>query len=333
MASPTASERLVVTQRDHLTLEPWTAPAPAPGEVRVRVSCSAISFGDIMLRRHVFRQRPAVAVPGYEVVGTIEAVGGGVSSVQVGDQVAAYVELGGNARHALVPARDLVVLPPGIDPVAAAAVVLNYATALGMQACAGLSGGDAFLVDGASGGVGTAMLDTARARGLRAIGTTRDPSVELFGATLLDARAPSLVEEVRGVSGGGVAAVFDSRAGLGVWRSGAMLRRGGVLVLFGLSSIAQQRGIGAAAGLVSTFASLGIFSLLPGKRHTIFAIDRVFPREPERVRGWVAQAMSMLEEATIEPIVDSCVALEEVSAAHQRVERGEVVGKVVVDCR
>ena len=78
----TASERIVITSRDHLELQAWRAPAPSPGEVRIRVAYSAVSFGDVMLRRHVFRPRPAVAVPGYEVVGTIDAVGGGGGRVR-----------------------------------------------------------------------------------------------------------------------------------------------------------------------------------------------------------------------------------------------------------
>src|SRR5689334_22777041 len=151
----TASERIVITRRDQLELQPWRAPAPAPGELRVRVAYSAVSFGDVMLRRHVFRARPAVAVPGYEVVGTIDAVGAGVSGMRPGDRVAAFIEYGGNARHALVRASDAVVLPSGVDDAQAAATVLNYASALGMIDAARLTRGDDFLIHGATGGVGS----------------------------------------------------------------------------------------------------------------------------------------------------------------------------------
>jgi NADPH:quinone reductase-like Zn-dependent oxidoreductase len=215
---PTASERIVVTRRDHLELLPWRVPAPTTGQLRVRVAYSAVSFGDVMLRRHVFRKRPAVAVPGYEVVGTVDAAGPDAAGLQVGDRVAAFVEYGGNARHALVRAADAVALPEGIDDAHAAAVVLNYATALGLIDAAGLAAGDAFLITGASGGVGTAVLDTGGALGLRGFGTTRAggrPVRELFGARLFDAGSPTLVADVRAASDGGVATVFDSRAGRG----------------------------------------------------------------------------------------------------------------------
>src|SRR3954468_25002677 len=95
------SERIVVTRRDQLELLPFRIPAPGSGELRVRVAYSAVSFGDIMLRRHVFRRRPALAVPGYEVVGTVDAVGADVIGMPPGTRVAAFIEYGGNARHAL----------------------------------------------------------------------------------------------------------------------------------------------------------------------------------------------------------------------------------------
>jgi NADPH:quinone reductase-like Zn-dependent oxidoreductase len=250
-----------------------------------------------------------------------------------GDRVAAFIEYGGNARHALVRARDAVALPAGVDDVQAAAVVLNYATALGMIETANLVAGDDFVIHGASGGVGSAVLDVARALGLRAIGTTRgDTSADLFGARLLDARSPSLLEEVRAASGGGVRAVFDSRAGRGLWRSRAMLRRGGSLVVFGLSSVAKP-GFRAAWGTVGSLASLALFSGLPSKRSTVFAMDKIYPRDPERVRAWVARAIDLLEAGAIAPIVGATLPLGQVAEAHRLLETGGLVGKAVIDCR
>jgi NADPH2:quinone reductase len=271
-------------------------------------------------------------VPGYEVVGTIDAVGAGTSGARVGDRVAAFVEYGGNARHMLVPARDLVALPDRVESEAAAAVVLNYATALGMIETAGLVAGDDLLVHNATGGVGTAMLDTARELELRAIGATRNPTANLFGARLVDARSPTLVDEVREVSGGGVRAVFDSRAGRGLWRSRAMLRRGGSLVVFGLSSVAN-RGVRAALGTVGTLASLALFGVLPWKRSSVFAMDRTFHRDPARVRAWVERAVDMLARGAIAPVIGARLALAQVADAHRLVETGAIVGKVVIDCQ
>jgi NADPH:quinone reductase-like Zn-dependent oxidoreductase len=329
----TSSERVVITERDRLELQPWRVPEPADGQVRVRVAYSAVSYGDIMLRRHVFRPVPAVAVPGYEVVGTIESVGPGVKQFRAGDQVAAFIEYGGNARHALVPSRDAVLVPAGVDGPRTAAAVLNYATALGMFEAAALEPGDDLLVHGASGGVGTAVLDTARALALRALGTARGGKHrEILGARILDVHSPALVHEVRGASHGGVRAVFDPFAGRGLWRSRAMVRRGGSLIVFGLSSVAKP-GISGALGAAGTLATLALFRTLPGKRTRLFAMDKTYHREPERVRHLVERAIEMLAMGAIDPVVGATIPLAEIARAHALVERGGVVGKVVIDCR
>ena len=328
-----SSERIVITRRNQLELMPWRMPAPGAGEIRVRVAYSGVSFGDVMLRRHVFRQRPAVAVPGYEVVGTIDAIGPGVGDLKPGDRVAAFIEYGGNARHALVRARDAVVLPAGVDEAEAAAVVLNYASALGMIEAAGLAAGDDFLIHGATGGVGSAMLDVARSYGLAALGTTRgNTRTDLFGARLFDTRSPSLVDDVRAASSGGVRAVFDSRAGRGLWRSRAMVAPGGALIVFGLSSAATPGWAGRLA-TASSLLALGLFNVLPGKRSEIFAMDKTYRRTPARVQVWVARAIAMLAGGKIAPIVGATLRLEQAAEAHRLLESGQVVGKVLLDCR
>jgi NADPH:quinone reductase-like Zn-dependent oxidoreductase len=328
----TQSERVVIARRDHLELQPWRVPAPAEDQVLVRVAYSAVSFGDVMLRRHVFRPVPAVAVPGYEVVGTVEAVGPGVRDIHVGHEIAAFIEYGGNARHALVRSRDAVVLPPGVGGAPAAAAILNYATAFGMIADASLESGDDLVVHGAAGGVGTAVLDTARALGLRPFGTVRGGARRELGAPIFDTGSPRLVDEVRAASGGGVRAVFDPSAGQGLWRSRAMVRRGGSLIVFGLSSVAKP-GLAGTIGAAGTLATLALFNILPGKRTKVFAMDKMYHRQPERVRRLVERTTEALAAGAIAPVVASILPLAKVAEAHRLVERGGVVGKIVIDCR
>jgi NADPH:quinone reductase-like Zn-dependent oxidoreductase len=329
----TASERLVITRRDVLELLPWTVPAPGPGELRVRVDFSAVSFGDVMLRRHVFRKLPRVAVPGYEIVGTVEAAGDGAHGFAPGARVAAFIEYGGNARHALVRSRDAVFVPAGVDGASAAAALLNYATALGLFESAGLGAGDSFLIHGATGGVGSAVLDTAQSFELRALGTTRsDPGRALFGARLFDVNSPELVRDVRRATGGGVDAVFDGRAGRGLFRSRALVRSGGSLVVYGLSAVAK-RDLGARLASVGSLATLALFAALPGKRTRIFALDQSYKREPERVRAWVSRALALLAQGAVAPLVGATLPLERTPEAHRLLETGQVVGKLVIDCR
>src|SRR5215468_9607827 len=99
-------------------------PAPGPREVLVEVERAGVSFGDVMLRRHVFRDVPVPTIPGYDVVGRVVEVGAEVERARIGDRVAAFIEYGGYARHALVREVDVARVPEGVDPTAASAVIL-----------------------------------------------------------------------------------------------------------------------------------------------------------------------------------------------------------------
>src|SRR5215468_1001881 len=162
MSTALRSERVVVTGAggpEVLRLEPWTAPAPGPGQLRIAVERAGVSFGDLLLQRHVFRDIPRVAVPGYDVVGRVESIGPGVSNVFPGERVAAFVEYGGYSRHALVDAGHAVRIDATVEASCAAAIVLNYSTAFGLLGTQRMTAGDWVVVHSASGGVGSALVD------------------------------------------------------------------------------------------------------------------------------------------------------------------------------
>lgn len=123
-----------------------------------------------------------------------------------------------------------------------------------------------------------------------------------LGAAILDTASPSLVDQVRAASGGGVRAVFDASAGRGLWRSRALLRRGASLIVFGLSSVAKP-GPAGAIGTAGTLATLALFKILPGKRTAVFAMGRMYHREPERVRRLVQRTIEALAAGAIAPVV------------------------------
>src|SRR5215467_13033666 len=141
------------------------APEPGPGEVRIRVEAAGVSFGDIAQRSNVFfaGAPPLPYTPGYDVVGRVDAIGDEVTGVTLGERVVALTMFSGYARYVCVPAAWLVRVPAHVDAAQAVALVLNYATAWQMlRRIARVKAGDAVLVYGASGGVGTALLDLAR---------------------------------------------------------------------------------------------------------------------------------------------------------------------------
>jgi NADPH:quinone reductase-like Zn-dependent oxidoreductase len=184
-----------------------TVPEPGPGEVRIKVLAAGTGFTDTMIRRGRYPdfKGPLPFTPGYEIVGIVEAIGAGVAMPRVGQIVADLCVVGGYAQYAIRPARLLVPVPDGIDPAEAVCMPLAYLTAFQMLTrYRNLSPGATVLVIGASGTVGTALLDLSRHLGLKAIGTCSAANlqvVERFGAMAIDYRAGDVVARVRRLTG------------------------------------------------------------------------------------------------------------------------------------
>src|SRR5580692_3686138 len=183
--------------------EEQTVPAPGPGEVRIKVLAGGTGFTDTFIRRGRYPdfKGPLPFTPGYDLVGVVETTGPGVTAPREGQLVADLCVVGGYAQYAIRPARFLVPVPNGIDPAEAVCIPLAYLTAFQMLTrYRQLPPGATILAVGASGTVGTALLDLARHFGLNAIGTCSAANmavVESFGARAIDYRDGDFVEAVR----------------------------------------------------------------------------------------------------------------------------------------
>src|SRR5271157_1046065 len=246
-------------------VEEQTVPAPGPGEVRIKVLAAGTGFTDTFIRRGRYPdfKGPLPFTPGYDLVGVVEKTGRGVTEPRQGQVVADLCVVGGYAQYAIRPARFLVPVPDGVDPAKAVCIPLAYLTAFQMLTrCRYLAPGATILVIGASGTVGTALLDLARHLGLKAIGTCSAKNVAViqrFGATAIDYHVGDFVASVRRLTAGrpggaGVDAAFDAIGGAHFDRSFACLASGGMLVGYGSQTMAIGR-----EGLVS--AGLGLARL------------------------------------------------------------------------
>src|SRR5271165_5732881 len=221
-------------------------PNPGPGEVRIKVLAAGTGFTDTMIRRGRYPdfKGPLPFTPGYEIVGVVEQTGPGVVAPIEGQMVADLCVVGGYAQYAIRPARFLIPVPDGIDPAEAVCLPLAYLTAFQMLTrYRSLPRGAVILIVGASGTVGTALLDLARHLGLEAIGTCSAGNravVERFGAAAIDYHVGDFVTSVRRQTAGrpGVDAAFDAIGGPHFRRSFACLAPGGLLVGFGSQTMA-----------------------------------------------------------------------------------------------
>jgi NADPH:quinone reductase-like Zn-dependent oxidoreductase len=323
--------------------EESTIPEPGAGEVRIKVIAAGTGFTDTMIRRGRYPdfKGPLPFTPGYEIVGFVERSGPGVTTPLEGQLVADLCVVGGYAQYAIRPARYLVPVPDGIDTAEAVCIPLAYLTAFQMLTrYRSLSPGATILVIGASGTVGTALLDLARHFGLNAIGTcsaANMPVVEQFGAAAIDYRAGDFVASVRRLTAGrpgctGVDAAFDAIGGAHFNRSFACVASGGLLIGYGSQTMAVGRESLLSAGLGLARLKLwnALSFLLRGRQALFYSITARRPTHPEQFRSDMATLFALLCEGAIHPVVIDRLPLAAAREVHVRIDTGGLGGKIVL---
>ena len=156
---------------DALTWKELPMPAPGPGQVRVRIRAASLNFPDLLIVQNKYQTKPDLPfVPGSEFAGVVQALGEGVTALQVGLNVACLQGTGGFGTHVLAQADQCLPLPDGFSHTDGAAFIMTYATSFHALMDRGqLQAGETVLVLGAAGGVGTAAIQIAKAAGARVI--------------------------------------------------------------------------------------------------------------------------------------------------------------------
>jgi len=300
---------------------PW--PDPGPGEALVRVEAAGVNFIDVYHRTGLY-PNPLPFTPGLEGAGTVAALGDGARGVRVGDRVAWTNRLGSYAEHLAVPTEQLVPVPPAVETPTAAAAMLQGLTAHYLtESTYPLKQGDTCLVHAAAGGVGLLLVQMAKRRGARVLGTAS--TTEKAGLAQ-EAGADEVIlytghdfeSEVKRITGGrGVDVVYDSVGRVTFDKSLGCVRPRGMLVLFGQSS-----------GSVPPFnpsllaAKGSLFLTRPVLFHYVADRDSLL-RRAQAVLGAVGSGELKVR-------IDRTVPLAEAAEAHRALEGRETTGKVLL---
>lgn len=204
---------------EQLRLVEEEPPAPRPGEVAVQVEAVGLAFPDVLMCRGKYQVRtPAGFTPGGETAGTVAAIGGGVSGLDVGQRV--VFTGGGLAETVTVPAAATFAVPDGVGAATAAAIPINYGTTwFALHDRARIQPGEWLLVTGAAGGTGTAAIQLGRAAGARVVAVAGgDTKVQLcrdLGSDVVidHHETRDWVDAVRAATDGGVDVAYDPVGG------------------------------------------------------------------------------------------------------------------------
>ena len=296
---------------------------PAEGEALVRIEAAGLNFIDVYHRLGRY-PLPLPFTPGVEGAGVVESVGPGVSGLKPGDRVAYAMERGTYAEYALVPAWKAVPVPEGVSNEQAAAVLLQGTTAHYLShSTYPLGEGDTALVHAAAGGTGQLLVQMAKLRGARVIGTC---STEEKAALARAAGADEVIlytqedfeEATKRLTGGrGVDVVYDS-VGKATFEKGLnCLRPRGYMVLFGAASGPAEP---IDPQILNPKGSL--FLTRPGLGHYLADREEIAARTGD-IFGWLASGQLKVR-------VDQRFPLAQAAEAHRYLEGRQTKGKVLL---
>ncbi len=309
-------------------------PAPREGEVLVRVRAAGLNPVDFKTREgklKIIRRYPLPIVAGNELAGTVEEVGAGVSSFEVGDRVFARTDkdrLGAFAEYACVHQDIVARMPASLDFEAAAGVPLAGLTALqGLRDELGVQEGFRVFIPGGAGGVGTFALQIAKHLGAEVATTASsrgEALVKKLGAdVVVDYTTTPFETVLRDYDG-----VMDLVGGDTLTRSFAVVKRGSKVVsIAGLPEPETARkDLGRGAGLAALFWLASLRTRIRAARHG--ARYRYLFMHPSGKQ--LAELAELIDAGKLEVIVDKVFPFSEIAGAFEYLEKGHAKGKVIV---
>ena len=307
---------------------------PSAGEARIKILAAPVCLPDVEARYGRSPFKPKIPfVPGYAIIGDVDAVGRqrrpsgeGVTKAAVGDRVASLTIYGGYGEYIFLGEEKLIPISTTSDPAEAAPLILNYIVAYQtLHRSAKVKAGDKVLIIGASGGIGTAFLQLGQLANLTMYGIASKSKHHIlteYGATPIDYRTQDFVEVIRKAEPDGLEAVFDGIGGDYIKRGFSLLRRGGTYV-----------GYANPLSLSRTLRFLGqviLFNLLPnGRSAKYYGTGSSRLNRRPFLEDW-ATLFKLLEEGKIKPVITKKFPILEAAQANRLLESGQVIGNIVL---
>ncbi|MGH9582264.1 MAG: NAD(P)H-quinone oxidoreductase [Bryobacteraceae bacterium] len=310
-------------------LKPAERPKPAPGsgEVLIRVEAAGVSRADLMQRQGKYPPPPGASdIPGLDVAGVIESTGAGVRNWRPGDRVCAIIAGGGYAEYCAVPSVQALPIPGGWTAIEAATLPENLFTVYdNLIARAALHSGESVLIHGGASGIGSTAIMVSRAWDAKPFVTagTREKCeacLRLGAEHAINYKESDFVEEVKKItSGRGVDVIVDLVGGAYLERNLETLAPDGRL-----SIVATQGG---------RAAQLNLTTLMTKRARVLGSTMR---SRTSGQKGEIAQCLLrdvwpiLPAKNPIRPVIDRIFPLEDARLAHERLEGGEHIGKIVL---
>ena len=297
-------------------------PEIAPDQVLVRVAACALNFGDLLLLKGTYQEKPPLPFTlGMELSGTIEKIGADVTNLSVGQRVISYTGFGGMAEYAAIPAEICLPIPDSMDMVDAAAFPVGYGTAhLALDYRARLQAGERLLVLGASGGVGLTAVELGKLMGAEVIAVARnaeklDIAKQAGADHLINSETDDIRDAVKALGGADV--VYDPVGGDQFTAAMRATNPDGRLIPLGFASGTVPQ-IPANHLLVKNLTVIGYYWGGYSKVN------------PKVLGDSLATLLDWYEAGKIKPHVSNVLPLDQANEALDLLRTRKATGKVVV---
>jgi NADPH:quinone reductase-like Zn-dependent oxidoreductase len=306
---------------------------PLGGQVLVDVKAAGINFADTLARIGLYQDAPKPpCVVGYEVAGTVAAVGPAVEGLTPGDRVMAGTQFGGYAEQVVVKANDVIPLPDGMSFEEGAAIPVNYATAwAGLIRYGSLQPAERVLVHAAAGGVGIAATQLAKRHGAEVYGTaspSKHEALRGFGVDhTIDYRTDGWERDLPQFD-----LIMDAIGGRSFRISYDLLRAGGRLVCFGASSVSpgEKRSYATAIRTVVRMPRFNLISQMQQSKAVIGLNMLTLWKQAGTLDPWIEPLRALMDDGTVRPVVAEAFPFDRAPDAHRMLAERRNVGKVVL---
>lgn len=315
---------------DVLVYEDAPKPAPAAGEVLIKVESASVNFADVVRRNNDPYPSPSPLpfIPGSEIAGVVEALGDGATTIPVGAKVFASLEnggAGGYAQYAVAKVGKVIPLPDGLTPDQACSLVVAGMTAFQTLAdCAQLRPGETVLVQAAGGGVGTYAVQLAKLLGagkvIAAASTPakRELALKLGADAALDYTKPDWVKEARELTAGkGIDVVLEATGGDVLNQSLQAMGPFGRIVVFGAASRERKP--------VNPYAMLGMNQSL-----ITYYVGGWFQSRPQQAVAALQKLIGFIKSGAIDVQIGHTLPLSKAADAHRLLAERASVGKIIL---
>ena len=313
-------------------------PQVKKGQVLIKVEAFGLNFADVMARKGMYKEAPPLpAILGYDVAGTIEAIGEEVLNLQKGDRVTAMTRFGGYAEYAVTNASAVSVIPANIDTATATALTTQYCTAIyAASEMINLYKGDKVLIHSGAGGVGTALIQYAKYMQCE-IFATAGSTEKLNYLKQIGVQHPinyntqdfeKTIKEITNLKG--IDVIFDAVGGKSVKKGMRLLAPGGRLVCYGASDISDKK----LFGKIKTVLGFGFYHpfmfMMPSKSIIGINMLHIADHQPQIIERCLKKVMKLSAEGIFLPTIAKIFNVKDIGEAHDFLENRKSIGKVVV---